>query len=75
MKPSILVVGLPLIAGGCASTFPPDVIASSDVEQTYCVRPLQYRSPISGFVARQPVGPKPWRQQNEKLSPKNGDAS
>ncbi len=75
MKPSILVVGLPLIAGGCASTLPPDVIAPVDVGQAYSVRPLQYRSPVSGFVARQPVAPKPWRQQNEEQSPKKGDAS
>nr|WP_082728432.1 hypothetical protein [Rhizobium altiplani] len=74
MKPSLFVVGLPLLVGGCAST-PPDVIASADVQQTYSVRPIRYRSPISGFVARQPVDPKPWRQQNEQLSPKNGDQS
>ncbi|WP_084659899.1 hypothetical protein [Rhizobium sp. IBUN] len=71
MKPSIFVVGLPLLVGGCAST-PPDVIASADVQQTYTVRAIQHRSPISGFAARQPVDPKPWRQQNEQLSPKNG---
>ena len=75
MRPSILVVGLPLIIGGCASTLPPDVIAKTDIEQTYSVRPVQYRSPISGYVSRQPVDPKPWRQQNEQQSPKNGDAS
>jgi hypothetical protein len=75
MKPSILVVGLPLIAGGCASTLPPDVITPMDVGQAYSVRPLRYRSPVSGFVARQPVDPKPWRQQNDEQSPKKGDAS
>jgi hypothetical protein len=75
MRPSILVVGLPLIIGGCASTLPPDVIASTDVEQTYSVRPVRYHSPISGYISRQPVDPKPWRQQNEQQSPQNGDAS
>ena len=75
MRPSILVVGLPLIIGGCASTLPPDVIASTGVEQTYSVRPVRYHSPISGYILRQPVDPKPWRQQNRQQSPQNGGAS
>ncbi|WP_092588404.1 hypothetical protein [Rhizobium mongolense] len=75
MKPSMFVVGLPLTAGGCASTLPPDVIGSADVQQTYAVSPLQYRSPLSSYLARQPVDPKPWRRQNDLQSPANGDAS
>ncbi|MGV1794036.1 MULTISPECIES: hypothetical protein [Rhizobium] len=75
MKPSIVVVGLPLLVGSCASTFPPDVVASSDIEQTRSVVPLQYTSPLSGYVPRKPVDPKPWRQQNDRQSPAKGDAS
>ncbi|PDT26818.1 hypothetical protein CO660_25460 [Rhizobium sp. L9] len=72
MKPSLFVVGLPLVIGGCTSTLPPDVVASSaTVEQPS----PQYRSPVSGFVARQPVDPKPWRRQNDLQSPTKGDAS
>ncbi|MFF0924510.1 hypothetical protein ACFYE8_33560 [Rhizobium leguminosarum] len=75
MRPSILLVGLPLIIGGCASTLAPDVIAKTDAEQAYSAHPVRYRSPISGYVSRQPVDPKPWRQQNQQQSPQNGDAS
>lgn len=75
MKPSILVVGLPLLVGGCTSTLPPDVLASADVEKADITRTSPYQSPISGYVARRPVDPKPWRRQNELQSPLKGDAS
>ncbi|SCW83019.1 hypothetical protein SAMN02927900_05423 [Rhizobium mongolense subsp. loessense] len=75
MKPLLFVVGLPLVIGGCASTLPPDVVASSAAVEQPSARPLAYRSPISGYVARQPVDPKPWRRQNDLQSPANGDAS
>jgi hypothetical protein len=75
MKPSLFVVGLPLVIGGCASTLPPDVVASSTAVEQPSARPIAYRSPISGFVARLPVDPKPWRRQNDLQSPAKGDAS
>jgi len=75
MKPSLFVVGLPLFIGGCASTLPPDVVASSAAVEQPSPRPITYRSPISGYEARQPVDPKPWRRQNDLQSPANGDAS
>ncbi|PDT18875.1 hypothetical protein CO670_01955 [Rhizobium sp. J15] len=74
MKPSLLVVGLPLIAAACAST-PPDVVAFGAVQQEHTVPPARYRSPISGYVARDPVDPKSWRQQNDRQSSADGDAS
>ncbi|MFW8585962.1 hypothetical protein ACOJBM_17070 [Rhizobium beringeri] len=75
MKPSLFVVGLPLVVGGCASTLPPDVVASSAAVEQPSARSLVYRSPISGYVTRQPVDPKPWRRQNDLQSPAKGDAS
>ncbi|MBB3309333.1 hypothetical protein FHT78_001062 [Rhizobium sp. BK196] len=75
MKPSLFVVGLPLLVGGCASTLPPDVVASSAAIEQPSARPVGFRSPISGYVARQPVDPKPWRRQNDLQSPAKGDAS
>ncbi|TIX93126.1 hypothetical protein [Rhizobium sp. P44RR-XXIV] len=75
MRPSIFVVGLPLFVGGCTSTLPPDVVASSDVEQAQSAAPVRYTSPVSGYFPRKPVDPKPWRQQNDRQFPANGDAS
>ncbi|MBX4906800.1 MULTISPECIES: hypothetical protein [Rhizobium] len=75
MKRSFFVVGLPLVIGGCASTLPPDVVASSAAIEQPSPRPIAYRSPVSGYVGRQPVDPKPWRRQNDLQSPAKGDAS
>ncbi|AJC81826.1 hypothetical protein IE4803_PA00182 (plasmid) [Rhizobium etli bv. phaseoli str. IE4803] len=75
MKPSLFVVGLPLVVGGCASTLPPDVVVFPAAVEEPSPRPVAYRSPISGYVARQPVDPKPWRRQNDLQSPEKGDAS
>ncbi|MBB3352664.1 hypothetical protein FHT70_002597 [Rhizobium sp. BK049] len=74
MKPSLFVVGLPLVIGGCTSTLPPDVLASSAAVEQPSARPVAYRSPISGYVSRQPVDPKPWRRQNDLQAPAKGDA-
>ncbi|MBX4954255.1 hypothetical protein [Rhizobium lentis] len=75
MKPSLFVVGLPLVIGGCASTLPPDVVASSAAVEQPSPTPVAYQSPVSDYVARQPVDPKPWRRQNDLQSPAKGDAS
>ncbi|MBY5566355.1 hypothetical protein HFO55_03650 [Rhizobium leguminosarum] len=75
MKPSLFVVGLPLIVGGCASTLPPDVVALPTAVDQPSAPPAAYRSPIAGYVARQPVDPKPWRRQNDLQSPMKGDDS
>ncbi|AJD41659.1 MULTISPECIES: hypothetical protein [Rhizobium] len=75
MRPSIiLVVALPLIVSGCAATVPPDV-DTPDAQLLSSANPVRYRSPISGYVNRQPVDPKPWRQQNQSQSPAEGDPS
>ncbi|WP_246642616.1 hypothetical protein [Rhizobium croatiense] len=75
MRLSLFVVGLPLVCGGCASTLPPDVVASSAAVEEPSARPVAYRSPVSGYVTRQPVDPKPWRRQNDLQSPQKGGDS
>ncbi len=75
MKRLFLVAALPLIASGCATTLPPDVIASGDLAASPAeARPLRYISPVSGYTHRAPVDPKPWRNQNDAQAPE-GDAS
>lgn len=75
MRPIFFVVALPLLAGGCAATLPPDVIASGDLAASEAqVRPISYTSPVSGYTHRAPVDPKPWRNQNDAQAPE-GDAS
>ncbi|WP_082554045.1 MULTISPECIES: hypothetical protein [Rhizobium] len=73
MKPIFLVVALPLIASGCASTFPPEVTASGDLaDLPFDVRPVHYHSPVTGYTHRVPVDPKPWRNQNDAQAPDGG---
>lgn len=74
MRPYYFVVALPLVTSGCATTLPPDVIASHQSEAASGVPPATYTSPLAGYVHRVPVDPKPWRQQNDAQSPE-GDAS
>lgn len=75
MKRLFLVAALPLVASGCATTLPPDVIASGNLAASPAeARPLRYISPVSGYTHRAPVDPKPWRNQNDAQAPE-GDAS
>ena len=71
----LLAVALPLVASGCAGTLPPEVIMSGDdASSPVSVLPQHFSSPVSGYVHRNPVEPKPWRQQNDAQS-KQGGAS
>ncbi|MCE6077470.1 hypothetical protein [Agrobacterium vitis] len=71
MKLLFLVVALPLVVSGCASTLP-EVVASNDNPDTLSVRPVRYQSPIGGYTHRMPVDPKPWRGLNDAQAPKKG---
>lgn len=75
MRPLFFVAALPLFASGCATTLPPDVIATGDLAASQAqaeVRPLRYASPISGYTHRVPVDPKPWRNRNDAQAPEGG---
>ncbi len=67
---------LPMILGGCAATLPAEVSGLADAaDSSSGIRNTQYRSPISGYTQREPIGPKPWGPLNDAQSPKKGDAS
>lgn len=71
MKFSFLVAAIPLFASGCAATLPPEVIASGDLTATTAsVRPIHYHNPVVDYTHRNPVDPKPWRNQNDAQAPK-----
>ncbi|BCH62711.1 hypothetical protein RvVAT039_pl12410 (plasmid) [Agrobacterium vitis] len=72
MKLLFLVVALPLVVSGCASTLP-EIVASADTPDTVSyVRPVWYQSPIGGYTHRMPVDPKPWRGLNDAQAPRKG---
>lgn len=75
MKLKFLVAAVPLVASGCATTLPPDVVATDDfVLSAANAQHVHYHNAVSNYTQRDPVGPMPWREQNDAQAPK-GDAS
>ena len=74
MKPMFLVVALPLMASGCASTLPQVISSTGNPDTVSDVTLVRYQGTIGSYTARMPVDPKPWRNQNDAQAPK-GDAS
>jgi hypothetical protein len=76
MKHMFSVAILPIILGGCASSYPAEVTASRDPSDvTADFRRSHYHSPVAGYAHRIPVDPKPWKKLNDDLSSDDGDAS
>ncbi|UVC06858.1 hypothetical protein IHQ71_16545 [Rhizobium sp. TH2] len=76
MKHLLSVAILPLILGGCASTYPSEVTASrapSDLSAE--VVPSHHHNPVAGYQHRDPVNPKPWRKLNDDAASEGSDAS
>jgi hypothetical protein len=60
-----------LLAGCTVARTAPYVTADpSDPEVP--VRSLRYNPVMAGYTSQRPVGPKPWREQNERVTPKGG---
>jgi hypothetical protein len=76
MKLMFSVAILPVLLGGCASTYPAEVTASRDPADVAADVPrAHYRSPMAGYTHRIPVDPKPWKKLNDDLSSDEGEAS
>lgn len=66
--PAVLVLTA-LLAQGCAQT-PPQLFTGSDpADASVRVQPAAYRSVVAGYASQRPVGPKPWREQNDSVAP------
>lgn len=64
---SVLVVATAL-AGCQGQTVSAGMADPSDPDVP--VRSARYSPVLSGYVTQRPVGPKPWREQNERVTPK-----
>lgn len=64
---SVLVAATAL--AGCST---PIVSAgtSDPADPNVPVRSARYSPVLSGYISQRPVGPKPWREQNEGVTPK-----
>lgn len=75
MNHILIVVAVPLLLGGCAATSPSEVSPHDNpADPSFGVAPLRYSSPVTGYSHREPVDPRPWRNQNDAQAPQ-GDAS
>ena len=73
MKQQLLVVAVPLLISGCASTLP-EVITRTDNPDAFAgVAPVPYQNPAGAYTRRMPVDPKPWRGLNDAQRPKDGE--
>ena len=72
MKRLFLVVAMPFLVTGCASTLP-EVVASANYPDTVSdVAPVAYQNPVGAYSHRMPVDPKPWRRLNDAQAPDGG---
>ncbi|MBL4725699.1 MAG: hypothetical protein JKY83_03305 [Rhizobiaceae bacterium] len=76
MKNIVLVGLLSAGLGGCASTFPPEVLAYRDAADAHVgIKQTHPTNIIGDYNHRDPVDPRPWRKLNDEQSPVKGDKS
>lgn len=69
---AVLILSVALLAGCTAGRSAP--AASADPSNPDApVRAVRYAPVLSGYESQRPVSPKPWREQNERVTPR-GDA-
>jgi hypothetical protein len=66
--PAVLAVTA-LLAQGCAQTPSQLRVGSDPADASVRVPSTGYRPVLSGYVSQRPVGPKPWREQNDSVAP------
>lgn len=68
-----IVVALPVLLGGCASTSIGEIAAYDETANPASgVTPIRYSTPVTGYSHRIPVDPMPWRRQNDAQAPQGG---
>jgi len=62
----VLALSLLVLLGACAA--PQKQVAAADPQSG--VSAVTYRSALSGYQSARPVEPKPWRERNDAVAPK-----
>lgn len=65
----VLVFVVAAALAGCQAQTVSGVIADP-ADPDVPVRSARYSPVLSGYVSQRPVGPKPWREQNERVTPR-----
>lgn len=55
---------------GCNVVHTASVGVADPADPDVPVRGAGYKPVLSGYVSQRPVSPKPWREQNERVTPK-----
>lgn len=63
----LLLIGM--LAGCTAAPSAPLVVADPS-DPGAPTRAVRYSPVITGYTSQRPVGPKPWREQNERVAPR-----
>jgi hypothetical protein len=65
----LIVIALTLLASACTPRSYP--IAGADpADPGVPVPPVRYQSTLGAYAPQRPVTPKPWREQNDSVAPK-----
>lgn len=64
------MLALTLVLAGCTAARTATVAANDPADPNAPVASARYQPVLSGYTAQRPVGPKPWREQNERVTPK-----
>jgi len=66
----LYAAGLCLLAAACSS--PPDRLAANPgpADANLSAPVASYRPVLGGYVSQRPVGPSPWREQNDRVAPR-----
>lgn len=76
MRHPLSVAILPLLLGGCASTYLPEVTASRDPSDPRAeVVSTHHHNPVAGYQHRDSVDPRPWKKPNDDAASEGSNAS
>jgi hypothetical protein len=64
------IILLTIVLAGCTAARTAPVTATDPSDPAAPAAAAQYQPVLSGYVSQRPVGPKPWREQNERVTPK-----
>ncbi len=66
----LLAISCALFAVSCSSAPPPAPLAGPDpADPRARVPAAAYRSTVGPYARQRPVGPLPWREQNQRVAP------
>jgi hypothetical protein len=73
-RSGVCTLGALLMIGMCTECRGQVLLGPPPADPGARVPPVEYRSTLAPFTSRRPVGPGPWRQENERVAPESKPA-